>query len=206
VFARQSLKEKVEDVIQKGPHPQAGKWNNHDLKVMIHTYKRAGDGTMPKNKESLLLPRLEICGRVMPGSYVPITLATATSTPMASASHSCVNSTTTTTLNPHNFDDAVLAPIPEALEPAAAPIAGSILVAAAYLVPTAALRTLASQSTLDPDWSNSLDALAPADASLMAPQVPIDDTFVDVGLSFFNFDCSEDESSDEESVFDMMGL
>jgi hypothetical protein len=35
VLARHSLKEKVEDVIRKGPDPQAGKWNNHDIKVMI---------------------------------------------------------------------------------------------------------------------------------------------------------------------------
>jgi hypothetical protein len=124
MLARQSLKEKVEDVIKKGPDPQAGKWNNRDLKVMIQWYKRAGDGTMPKNKEGLLLGYRETCCRAMPGSYVPITLSTATSTPMDSASHYCVHSTTTTTLNPKNFAAAVLAPIPEALEPAAAPIAG----------------------------------------------------------------------------------
>jgi hypothetical protein len=206
VLARQSLKEKVEDVIQKWPDPRAGKWNNHDLKVMIQWYKRADDGAMPKNKEGLLLRYRKTCGRVMPGSYVPITIATATSTPMASPSRSCVHSTTTTNLNPKNFTAAVLAPIPEALEPAAAPISGSILVAAADLVPTADIRALASQSTQDPDWSDSLDPLGPADASLMAPQVPMDDTFVDVGLSLIDIDCSEDESSDEESVFDMTGL
>jgi hypothetical protein len=83
----------------------------------------------------------------MPGSYVPVTLATETSTPMASASPSCVHITTITTLNPKNFSAAVLAPIPESLEPAAHPIAGSIIVAAADLGPTAALRALASQST-----------------------------------------------------------
>jgi hypothetical protein len=55
VLARNSLKEKVEDGIQKGPDPQAGKWNNHDLKVMIQWYKRADDGAMPKHKEGLLL-------------------------------------------------------------------------------------------------------------------------------------------------------
>jgi hypothetical protein len=199
VLARQSLKEKVKDVIQKGPAPQSGKWNNHDLKVMIQWYKRAGDGDMPKNKEGLLLRYRETCDRVMPGSYILIMLATSTCTPMDLASRSCAHSTTTTTLNPTNFAAA-------ALEPAAAPIAGSILVAAADLVPTDALRALASQSTLDPDWSNILGTLGPAEASLMASQVPTDDTFVDVGLSLFNVDCSEDESSDEESVFDMKGL
>jgi hypothetical protein len=146
----------------------------------------------------------------MPGSYVLITLATATFTPMALASRSRVHTTITTTLNPKNFAAAVLAPIPEALEPASTPISGSIIVAAADLGPKAALRSLASQSTLDPDWSDILDPLGPADASpmdpLMAPQVPMDDTFVNTGLSLFNVDCSEDETSDEESVFDMMGL
>jgi hypothetical protein len=161
---------------------------------------------MPKNKEGLLLLYRETCDHVMPGSYVPITLATETSTPMASDSDYCVHSTTTTTLNPNNFAAAVLTPIPEALEPAAAPIDGSILVAAAYLVPTATLHVLASQSTLDPAWSYSLDPLGPADASLMASQVPMEDTFVDVGLSLFNIDCSEDKSSGEDSVFDMTGL
>jgi hypothetical protein len=206
VLASQSLKEKVEDVIQKGPDPQAGKWNNHDLKVMMQWYKRAGDSAMPKNKEGLLLRYRETCGRVMPGYYALITLATATSTPMASAPRSCVHNTTTSTLNSKNFAAAVLAPIPEALEPAAAPISESILVAAADLVPTIALRALASKSTQDPEWSDILDHLGPADASLMAAQVPMDDTFVDVGLSLFDIDCSEDESSDEESVFDMTGL
>jgi hypothetical protein len=114
VLARESLKEKVEDVIQKGPDPQAGKWNNHDLKVMIQWYKRAGDGTMPKNKEGLLLRYREACGHVMLGSYVPLMLATATSTPMDVASRSRVHSTTTTNLNPKNFAAAVLAPVPKA--------------------------------------------------------------------------------------------
>jgi hypothetical protein len=169
VLARQSLKEKVEDVIQKGPDPQSGKWNNHDLNIMMQWYKRAGDGSMPKHKEVLLLRYRETCDRVMPGYYVPMTLATEASTPMASDSRSCVHITTTTTLNPKNFAAAVLATVPETLEPAAAPIVGSIVVAAADLVPTAALRALASQSTKDPYWIDILDPSGPADASLMAP-------------------------------------
>jgi hypothetical protein len=187
-------------------YPQADKWNNHELKVMIKWYKRAGDGAMPKNKEGLLLRYRNSCAHVMPGYYVPITLATSASIPLASASRSCVHSTTTTTLNTNNFYAAVLAPIHKALEPAAAPIAGSTLVVAAGIVPTAALRALASQSTQDPEWSDSLDPLGLAYASLMDPQVPMDYTFVEVGLSLFDIDCSEDESSDEESVFDMTGL
>jgi hypothetical protein len=67
VLSIQPLKEKVEDVIQKGPDPQSGKWNNRDFKVMIQWHKRAGDGAMPKNREGLLLRYRETCGHVMPG-------------------------------------------------------------------------------------------------------------------------------------------
>jgi hypothetical protein len=66
VLAREYLKEKAEDVLQKGPEPQAGKWNNHDLKVMIQWFKRAGNGPMPKHKEGLSLRYRETCGRGMP--------------------------------------------------------------------------------------------------------------------------------------------
>jgi hypothetical protein len=40
----------------------------------------------------------------------------------------------------------------------------------------------------------------------MAPKVPMDETYADVSLPSFDVDCSEDKSSDEESVFDMTGL
>jgi hypothetical protein len=135
VLSRQSLKEEVEDVIQKGPDPQAGKSKIHDIKVMIQWYKRAGDGTMPKNKEGLLLPYRETCGRVMQGSYVPIKLSTATSTPMASASRYCVHSTTTTTLKPKNVAAAVLAPIPKKMNLQPPPLLQQILFPQLLFVP-----------------------------------------------------------------------
>jgi hypothetical protein len=36
--------------------------------------------------------------------------------------------------------------------------------------------------------------------------VSMEDTYVDVGLPSFHAECSQDESSDDGSVFDMMGL
>jgi hypothetical protein len=53
---RVRLKENVDAVLAKVATPEAaGKWNNHDLKVMIQWFKRNGDKNMPKNKEGLLL-------------------------------------------------------------------------------------------------------------------------------------------------------
>jgi hypothetical protein len=49
------LKDKVDEVLAKGAIPEAGKWNNHDLNVMIQWFNRDGDKSMPKNKECLLL-------------------------------------------------------------------------------------------------------------------------------------------------------
>jgi hypothetical protein len=132
VLGRFFLKEKVEHVHRKGRDPHAGKWNNLDLKVMIQWYKRDGDGAMAKNKEGLLLRNRDTRGRVMPGSYVPFThhFVAATFNPMASDSRYRVN--TEMNLNAKNFATAVLAPVPktQSLEPAAAPIARTITVAA----------------------------------------------------------------------------
>jgi hypothetical protein len=152
VLARESLKDKVEHFLQKGPDPQAGKWNNHDLKVTIQWYKRDGGSPMPKNKEGLFLRYRKTCGRVMPGYYIQFTLAASTYIPTASASCSRVHKNTINlNLNPKKIAAAILAPIPraqapdaQALEPATAPIVGTILVAAADLVPTVALHCLAS--------------------------------------------------------------
>jgi hypothetical protein len=41
------LKSKVDAVLAKGATPETGKWNNHDLKVMIQWFKRDGDKSMP---------------------------------------------------------------------------------------------------------------------------------------------------------------
>jgi hypothetical protein len=207
-LAREFLKEKVEHVLRKGQDPQAGKLNNLDLKVMIQWYKKDGYGAMPKNKEGLLLRYCETCGRVMPGSYIPVITITATSTPTDSDSRYRANPKPNLNFSLNNFDVAVLYPIPgaQSLEHAAAYIAVTIFVAAAKLVPALALRGLASQATLDPDWSDSIDHLGTNDASLMEPQVQMDETHVHVGQSSFYVDCSEYESSDEESVFDISGL
>ena len=59
------LKQKVDLLLAKGATPVDGKWNNHDLKVMIQGYKRDGDKAMPKNKEGLLLRYRETHTRVV---------------------------------------------------------------------------------------------------------------------------------------------
>jgi hypothetical protein len=59
------LKMKVDMVLAKGETPEAGKWNNTDLKVMIQWFKRDGDNAMPKNKDGLLLHCSETCTRLV---------------------------------------------------------------------------------------------------------------------------------------------
>jgi hypothetical protein len=59
------LKEKVDMVLAKGRTLDAGKWNNTDLKVMLHWCKREGDKAMPKNKDGLLLRCQETCTLVV---------------------------------------------------------------------------------------------------------------------------------------------
>jgi hypothetical protein len=76
------LKEKVDAVLAKGATPEAGKWNNHDLKVMIQWFNRDGDKSMPKNREGLLLRYRETHTRVVQGTYPHEAAAS------ASASHS----------------------------------------------------------------------------------------------------------------------
>jgi hypothetical protein len=49
---RVKLKEKVGAVLAKGSTPEAGKWNNHDLKVTIQWFKHDGDKAMPKNRKA----------------------------------------------------------------------------------------------------------------------------------------------------------
>jgi hypothetical protein len=70
-----------------------------------------------------------------------------------------VNPNPNPNLNQKNFAAAVLAPVPESksLEPAAAPIARTVLVAAADLFPG----SRRYQATLDPDWSNIIDHVGP---------------------------------------------
>jgi hypothetical protein len=56
-------------LLEKGATPEAGKWNNHDLKVMIQWFKRDGDKSMPKNKEGLLLCYRKTHTRVVQATY-----------------------------------------------------------------------------------------------------------------------------------------
>jgi hypothetical protein len=48
------LKMKVDMMLSKGKTIDAGKWNNTDLKVMLHWFKYKGGNTMPNNKDGLL--------------------------------------------------------------------------------------------------------------------------------------------------------
>jgi phenylpropionate dioxygenase-like ring-hydroxylating dioxygenase large terminal subunit len=59
------LKDKLNMVLAKGETPEAGKWNNTDLKVVIQWFKREGDKVMPNNKDGLLICYRETCTRVV---------------------------------------------------------------------------------------------------------------------------------------------
>jgi hypothetical protein len=52
---RLKLKAKADAFLAKGVTPETGKWNNHDLKVMIQWFKRDGDKAIPKNKKGFLM-------------------------------------------------------------------------------------------------------------------------------------------------------
>ena len=192
---------------------------------MIQWYKRAGDGPMPKNKEGMLLRYRETCGRVMTGSYAPFVTDPVTST-SSSRPRPLPRVPTMNQLNQKNYAAAVLAPVqePEALslEPAAA----SILVSAADLVSTVAVPrgvaaaagvivasepkatqdTDASTDLLDDEWGESLVPWGPTDSEMPRRRFPIDESYVDHHLPSFHGHSSEDESSDEESAFDITGL
>jgi hypothetical protein len=75
-------------VLAKGAISQAGKWNNHDLKIMIQWFKRNGDKAMPKNKEGLLLCYRKTHTRVVQETYPDEDVA-ATVAASVSASASC---------------------------------------------------------------------------------------------------------------------
>jgi hypothetical protein len=71
---RLKLKAQVDAVLAKGATPETGKWNNHDLKVMIQWFKHDGDKAMPKNKEGLFLRYRETHTHVVHGdrgTYLP---------------------------------------------------------------------------------------------------------------------------------------
>jgi hypothetical protein len=49
------LKKKVDVVLTKGATPEAGKWNNCDLKTLLQWFKRNGNTVMPNKKEGFML-------------------------------------------------------------------------------------------------------------------------------------------------------
>jgi hypothetical protein len=65
---RLKLNAKVDAVLAEGATPgTAGRWNKHDLKVMIQWFKRDGDKAIPKNKEGVLLRYRETHTRIVHG-------------------------------------------------------------------------------------------------------------------------------------------
>jgi hypothetical protein len=62
---RHNSVEGVDMVLATGDIPEAGKWNNTDLKDMIQWFKRESNEAMSKNKDGLLVCYCEICTRVV---------------------------------------------------------------------------------------------------------------------------------------------
>jgi hypothetical protein len=83
------LKEKVDAVLAKGTTPEAGKWNNHDLKVMIQRFKCDGDKATPKNKQGLLPCYCETHTRDVQGTYPHEAAASASTSHSVSSQPSC---------------------------------------------------------------------------------------------------------------------
>jgi hypothetical protein len=83
------LKEKADAVLAKGSTSEAGKWNNHDLKVMIQCLKRDGDKATSKNKEGFLLCYHETHTRVVQGTYPHEAAASASPSRSVPSQHSC---------------------------------------------------------------------------------------------------------------------
>jgi hypothetical protein len=217
---RIKLKGKVDVFLSKGPTPEEGKWNNQDLKVVLQSYKRAGDMAIPKYKEGVLLRYVETCGRV-------VTYQDAVVTDVDSR---LVNPNSTVTTQ-KNFAAAALEEEPPALDPALVPthVHGVIInnetedriaASAAILALDPAARTgrpqddteedttlppALTRATAAPAWDEDDTALGPANSALYSRPRPMDKTLEDVHLPSFEVE-SEVESSDEESVFDMMGL
>jgi hypothetical protein len=183
---------------------------------------------MPKNKEGLLLHYLETCGRIVPTYQEPALLQG-----VATDSRPNPNSTAGTQ---KNFAAAALEDGPTALAPALASAPGFgteadithyIGTAAETQYGTAAIFALdpaartsrpkydteddtqlppaLTCATAAPAWDDDDTPLGLADDSLYGRPVPMDETIENVHLPLFEVE-SEVESSDEESVFDLMGL
>jgi hypothetical protein len=93
---RLKLKTKVDTVLAKGSTSETGKWNKHDLKVMIQWFKHDDDKAMPKNKEGLLLHYRETHTRVVKenrGAYPHEDMVAAVAAPVDDASNFAFDST-----------------------------------------------------------------------------------------------------------------
>jgi hypothetical protein len=191
------LKEKVDAVLAKGAIPEAGKWNNHYLKVMIQWFKRDGDKSMPKNKEGLLLCYRETHTRVVQRTYPHEAAAS------ASASHSVPSqpSCNTFSVAAAGFQAAAyVAPTVVTIDTAAVAIAVESAAVNSYI---AHGTTSAVDSALAHVATSDLQPNAPSNASHLDwdEEAPFD---VEVQLTMNSPLCgvkSEDELSDDDSIF-----
>jgi hypothetical protein len=79
----------VDAVLAKGAIPQAGKCNNHELKVMIQWFKHDVDKSTPKHKEGLLLRYRETHNHVFQGTYPHEAAASASTSQYVPSQPSC---------------------------------------------------------------------------------------------------------------------
>jgi hypothetical protein len=122
----------------KRSHTRTGKWNNHDLKVMIQWFKRDGDKAMPKNKEDLLLCYRETHTRILHddrGTYLheDVAAAIADTSHFAFSSTSQQNTKAFAVAAAGSQDDAYVPP-PTHVAPSVANTTTSIVTAAGAIV------------------------------------------------------------------------
>jgi hypothetical protein len=193
---------------------KAGKWNNHDLKVMIQWFKCDGDKAMPKNKEGLLLRHRKTHTRVVHGDigtypYEDVAAAVADASRFAFSSTSQQN-TKAFAVAAAGYQAAVRVPPPNhvalsvaatntsivaaagaiAVDSATSTAVGAIVVDSVPTVPTSDCQQNAAPSNAPPlDWGEVNPFDVGAHLNMEAPAL---------SLCF----ASEDEScSDDDSVF-----
>jgi hypothetical protein len=189
------LKKKVDAVLAKGATPEAGKWNNGDIKVMIQWFKRDGDKSMPKNKEGLL-QYCETHTRVVQGKYPHEAAASESVSHYIPSQPSCKTFAVAAT----GFQsDAYVSPTLVTIATAGVTIAVESTAVDSDLIHGA---TSAVISDLAHGATSDLQPNAPSNASLLDwdEEAPFDVRFQ---LTMNSPLCgveSEDESSDDDSI------
>ena len=210
-------------VLSKGPTPEEGKWNNQDLKVMIQWFKRAGDMSMPKNKEGLLLRYREMCCRVVthqnlqPNPEPNLTTGMGFTAAALGAEPPSLAPGLAAAVAP---DALVLAPSPATTDDAMVNTTKDTTATILVLDPAAAARTgrpkddtedvTAPPALTDTTTASAWDEdeydipLGPTDPSLYDNSVSVNATTEDVHLRLLGEE--SEHSSDDESVFDLMEM